>query len=164
MGMVWVSRLANVAEMSQIMSAPDSAYDFINPEEEDAEADIVDLDKEWHAAHHMLTGSAEVTDSPLSLILGEFEEVGEDNGYGPAWFIPPENLKAFHEAFAALDEAELRRRYDPDAMVRDEVYLGDMYQEEGEEGFGYLRDRVRALGEFAARGAASGLGAFAVIT
>ncbi|HEY6814465.1 MAG TPA: DUF1877 family protein, partial [Croceibacterium sp.] len=84
--------------------------------------------------------------------------------YGPAWFVPPERLRAFQEALAALDESTLRGRYDPDAMAREQVYLGEMYQREGGGGFEFLLDRVDALREFAVRGAAAGKGAFAVIT
>jgi hypothetical protein len=164
MGMVWVARMATAEQTDEILANPDSAYDFINPEDEVEGADTIDLDKEWHGVHHLLTGSPDPQDGPLSIILGYFEEVGEDNGYGPAWHIPADALVAFSNAFSALDEAELRRRYDPDAMVEAEVYLGDMYQEEGEEGFKFLRERANDLGQFAARGAAKGLGAFAVIT
>jgi hypothetical protein len=167
MGMVWVARLANQDQTAEIMANPDSTYDFINPEEgygEGGEADVLDLDKEWHGAHHLLTGSAERVDDPLGLILANFEEVGEDNGYGPAWYVSPDRLRAFHEASSALDATSLRDRYDPDAMAREQVYLGDMYQAEGDEGFGFLLERIETLRRFAARAAASGRGAFAVIT
>ena len=165
MGMVWVARLADDAEIARIMADPDSAYDFINPEDGYGDdAVVADLDKEWHGAHHMLTGSAGATDSPLSLIIGEFEQVGEDNGYGPAWYIPPDRLRAFSEAMAALDDAALKNRYDPDAMVAEQVYLGDVYQQEGEQGCSFLLERVNQLRAFAEKGAAAGSGAFAVIT
>ncbi|MEQ1597589.1 MAG: YfbM family protein [Casimicrobium sp.] len=166
MGMVWVARLADADAIARIMAEPNAAYNFINPQEgwEEAAADTIDLDKEWHAAHHLLTGSAGATDSPLSLIIGDFHEIGDDNGYGPAWFIPPDRLQAFSLALTAIDDDELRRRYDPNSMVSEHVYIGDMYQEEGEEGFVFLRERITQLGKFADRAANAGLGAFAVIT
>ena len=166
MGMVWVARLADDGQTAAILADPDSAYDFINPEIEMdiGEAGILDLDKEWHATHHLLTGSAEPTGGPLSLVLGSFQEVGEDNGYGSAWYVPPQALRAFSEAISSLDEAELRKRYNPDAMVEANVYIGDMYQDEGEEGFGFLLGRINELRKFADRGTAAGMGAFAVIT
>ena len=131
MGMVWVARLADGDETARIMANPDTAYDFINPNEgwEEAAIDSIDLDKEWHAVHHLLTGSADATDSPLSVIIGKFQQVGNDNGYGPAWHIPPERLQAFSESLQAIDTDELKARYDPDAMVSEHVYIGDMYQE-----------------------------------
>jgi hypothetical protein len=165
--MVWVARLANQDQTAEIMADPNSAYDFINPEQgygEGGAADVLDLDKEWHATHHLLTGSAERVEDPLGLILANFEEVGEDNGYGPAWYVSPDRLRAFHEALAALDAASLRGGYDPDAMAREQVYLGDTFQDEGEEGLGFLLDRIEALRRFAARAVASGSGAFVVVT
>lgn len=164
MGMVWVARLADDARTAQIMANPNSAYDFINSAGSADGESIVDLDKEWHAVHHLLTGSTEPADVPLSLILGNFEEVGADNGYGPAWFVPPHALRAFSEALSSLDEAELRKRYDPGAMVQEQVYIGEMYRDEGEEGLGFLLERVDELRQFAARGVSAGMGAFAVIT
>ena len=164
MGMVWVARLADDAQVAKIMADPDSAYDFVNPEEDFDDLAIVDLDKDWHGVHHLLTGSAEPIDNPLSLIVGDFEEVGEDNGYGPAWFVPSDRLRAFHEALSAVDGAELSNRYDPDAMVRDQVYLGETYQDEGEHALEFLLERIDELRKFAAHGAATGMGAFAVIT
>jgi hypothetical protein len=166
MGMVWVARLADERQAATIMADPGSAYDFINPEEgwEEAAPDTLDLDKEWHGTHHMLTGSAGATDSPLSLIIGDFEQVGEDNGYGPAWYVPPARFHAFHEALSALDDAELRKRFDPNAMGAEQVYLGDVFQDEGDEAFDFLRERVNQLRSFAEKAATSGRGAFAVIT
>jgi len=167
MGMVWVARLANQEQTADIMGDPDSAYDFINPEEgygEGGDADVLDLDKEWHGTHHLLTGSAERVEDPLGLILANFEEVGEDNGYGPAWYVSPDRLRAFHEALSTLDTPSLRGRYDPEAMARERIYLGDVYQAEGDEGFGFLLERIESLRRFAARGVASGRGAFVVIT
>ena len=164
MGMVWVARLANDEQAARILSNPDLAYDFINPEDYVDHDEIVDLDKEWHATHHLLTGSADACDSPLSLIVGDFEGVGEDNGYSPAWFIPPAALQSFSVALSDLDRTELGKRFNPDAMVEEQVYIGDAIREEGQEGLGYLLERVAALRSFAARAAAKGSGAFAVIT
>lgn len=164
MSMVWVARLADDAQTAEIRANPNTAYDFINAGDEVEDVNILYLDKDWHAAHHLLTGTAEPVDSPLGLILGKFEQIGSDNGYGPAWFIPANALRAFSEASASLDESELRSRYDPDAMAKEQVYIGDAYQEEGEEGFPYLLQRVEAMRKFADCATASGKGAFAVIT
>ncbi|MCL9998877.1 MAG: YfbM family protein [Erythrobacter sp.] len=164
MGMVWVARLASDSEVAAVRADPDSAYDFINPEEGWETAPIIDLDKEWHALHFLLTQSAGSTDSPLSIILGKFEEIGEDNGYGPAFLIPAEAWQTFCDAAAALDEAALTQRYNPKAMVDEHVYIADMYLEEGDDGLAFLTDRLNELREFAAKAAAGGLSALAVIT
>ena len=164
MGMVWVARLADESEVAQIKSDPKSAYDFINPEEGWETAPIIDLDKEWHALHFLLTQSAGPTEDPLSLILGNYEEIGPDNGYGSAFHIPAANLKAFADASDALNEVALRERYDTEAMVAQHIYLGDMYHEEGDDGLKFLTSRLNELTEFAAKAASGGLSAFAVVT
>lgn len=164
MGMVWVARLADDSEVAAVRADPDSAYDFIQPETGWETAPIIDLDKEWHALHFLLTQSTGPTDSPLSVIFGNFEEIGEDNGYGPAFLIPAEAWKAFSEAAAALDDTALRLRYDTQAMVDEQVYIADMYHEEGDDGLKFLTARLNDLREFAAKAAAGGLSAFAMIT
>jgi hypothetical protein len=166
MGMVWTARLADQDQAAKLMADPDSAVDFINPEEgwEEAAPDTLDLDKEWHGTHYLLTGSAGPTGDALSLVLGDYEEVGEDIGYGPAFYIPPERLRAFHEAISILDNRQLHDRYHPEAMVKDQVYLADAYQRDGDEGFEFLLERVQAMRDFASKAAASGRGAFAAIT
>ncbi|GAA4040646.1 YfbM family protein [Parerythrobacter jejuensis] len=164
MGMVWVARLADDGEVASIRANPDGAYDFIQPEEGWETAPIIDLDKEWHAIHFLLTQSAGPTNDPLSLILGDFEEIGEDNGYGPVFYIPNQSLKAFSNMAKALSESELKKRYDTQAMVEQQIYLGEMYHEEGEEGLNFLTQRLDELKEFAAKAASGDLSAFAVIT
>ena len=166
MGMVWVARLADDAEAATIFEDQSLAYEFINPEDEaayDKDA-VLDLDKEWHALHFLLTGSADPLDSPLSLILSSSEPIGDDNGYGPTYYIAPDRFRAFDEALSSLDDEALRSRYDPDAMVAHHVYLADLYQEEGESGLAFLLQRLKDLRSFAAKGVQSGRGAFWMIT
>ncbi|MEM9500373.1 MAG: YfbM family protein [Pseudomonadota bacterium] len=162
MGMVWVARLANEDEIAQVRADPDSACDYIDSEKDTRP--FIDLDKEWHALHFLLTGSVDPTNDPMSLILGDFEEIGEDCGYGPAFFISAKKFKAFNEAAANLDSAALKERYKTEEMVAQNVYLGEMYHREGEEGLNFLTERLDELREFAAKAASGGLGAFAMIT
>lgn len=164
MGMIWVARLANDQEVAAIRENPDSAYGFIQPETGWETAPIIDLDKEWHAIHFLLVQDVGPTESPLSLILGDFEAIGQDNGYGPAFLIPSEKLKAFSEALNELGQSDFKERYNTKAMVEQHIYLADMYDEEGEEGLEFLRTRIAELAEFAEKAASSGLSAFAVIT
>ena len=96
--------------------------------------------------------------------MGEFEDVGENLGYSTAWFISPEAIKAGHEALQALRDDDLRERYDPAAMVRDNVYIAEALAKEGEEGLGFLLDDVQRLRAFVRTGAVRSLGAFAFVT
>ncbi|MEO1222351.1 MAG: YfbM family protein [Pseudomonadota bacterium] len=164
MGMVWVARLADDREVARIRENPDGAYDFIQPEAGWETAPIIDLDKEWHALHFLLAQSAGSTEDPLSLILGNYESIGPDNGYGPAFLITSEKLRAFSEAAKKLNERDLAERYNTKAMMSQYVYLADMYDEEGEEGIGFLKAKLDELRKFAERASNNGLSALAVIT
>ena len=176
MGMVWVARLVDEEEAARLRADADELGDFIAGEDLDWNAAPVqligshdpgrpfDVDKQWHAIHYLLTGSPDPVDGPLGIIMGEYEDVGEDQGYGPAWFIPPEAINASHEALRALGDDELRERYDPAAMVRDKVYIAEALAEEGEEGLGFLLEDLQRLRAFVRAGAERSLGAFAFVT
>ena len=168
MGMVWVARLADSEQAAWIKDNPEAAYEFVNPEDEAtlqaAEPFMIDLDKEWHGTHFLLTRSSEGANDPLSLILGSFEEVGPDIGYGPVQYIPSERIAAFHKALSALQDEEIVGRYDTDAMQQQNIYLADSYADEGEEGRQFLAERIQQLRDFARRGAEGSYHAFSVIT
>jgi hypothetical protein len=57
----------------------------------------------------------------------------------------PAEVRAFRDAFAALGDAELHRRYDPAAMAAQQVYIADALANEGEEGWGYVMQGIPAL-------------------
>ena len=49
------------------------------------DGDEIMLDKAWHGIHFLLTGSAEPTGGPLSLLLEEWPEIGDVQiGWRPA--------------------------------------------------------------------------------
>jgi len=176
MGMVWIARLVDDEETARLRADTDGLADFIAGEDLDWTAAPpepseshdpnrpFDVDKQWHAIHYLLTGSPDPVDGPLGIIMGEFEDIGEDQGYGPSWFIPPEAIKASHEALRALSDDELRERYDPAAMVRDNVYIAGALAEEGAEGLDFLLEDLQRLRAFVRAGAERSLGAFAFVT
>ena len=164
MGMVWLMRTASDDDVAMLRQDPTAVADFIDSEQGLEGGTTFDVEKQWHAIHFLLTGSADPTDSPLSLILGEFEEIGPDHGYGPAWFIPGAFIQRFNEALSATNDAELAARYDTAAMLRDEVYIAGALDAEGEEGLEFLMEDVARLRVFAAKAAGDGLSAFAFIT
>jgi hypothetical protein len=164
MGMVWVMTRANNDEVAAVRGDPESVYDFINSEAAYESGRGLDLDKQWHAIHFLLTGAPDVTDSPLSLIVGSFEEIGPDNGYGSAWFVPNKALTAFNSALAARSDREWVAQYDAAAAVREQVYLAETLAEEGEEALEFLEGDVARLRAFVADAVVAGDSAFAVIT
>ena len=164
MGMVWVASLANEEQVAEIRQNPDAAYDFANSEEAYDSGRQIDLDKQWHGVHFLLTGSAGATDSPLSIILGQFEEIGPDNGLGPAWVVPSSAWAAFHEKLSALTDADIRARFDTEAMSREGIYLADLFADECDEALGFLMQDVARLRKFAEQATQNTLNAIAVIT
>jgi hypothetical protein len=164
MGMVWVMTRASDDEAATLRDDPASIYDFINSTAAYESGRGLDLDKQWHAIHFLLTGSAGATSSPLSLILGTFEEVGPDHGYGPAWFVPNASLVALNEALGALTDEQWARKYDSALAVEEQVYLAETLEEEGEEALEFLAADIKRLRAFVADAATAGDHAFAVIT
>ncbi len=164
MGMIWVMARASDHEVAALRADPESIYDFVYSEEAHTAGRSIDLDKEWHAVHFLLTGTADVVNGPLGLILGMFEEVGPDHGYGPAWFIPAKAVCAFHTALSAHSDEEWARRYDAAAAVSDQVYLAEALADEGEEALGFLQADVARLRAFVSAAVDANDNAFALIT
>jgi Domain of unknown function (DUF1877) len=160
MGMVlYLRRMVDDA----VPDDPEAFYeDFFFSEEAEAAGDLIDFDKAWHALHFLLTGSADETDDPLCL-YGRGRPIAEDNGYGPPLLMSAEEMRAFHDAFAVLSDDELRRRYDPKAMLSAGIYMADALVD-GAEGWDYVSQGIPALRRFAERCVQQGSGAIALIS
>jgi hypothetical protein len=106
-----------------------------------------DLDKAWHGIHYLLTGSAWEGEAPLDFLLQGGTVLGEEEEDEPApRLFSADEVKAIGHALAALDDDDLRARYDPDAMQRLDIYP-DIWDGEEEldyclEYFGQLQDFV----------------------
>lgn len=91
-------------------------------EEEDLQEPELDLDKSWHGIHYLLTGTAwTISDGAGSAILGG-EEVGEDNGYGPARILASDEVHTIAASLDAVDVEVLRARFDPGTMDHEDIY------------------------------------------
>jgi hypothetical protein len=142
---------------------PDEFVEFFFDEDVEKAGDLIDFDKAWHGLHFLLTGSAEGTDSPLSLLLDKGEPVGEDGGYGPPLLVSSADMRAFHEALSNLSDAQLQSRYDPEAMLAADLYMAEALGEE-EIGWEYLSQGIPALRRLAERCAQEGSGAIVFIS
>ena len=143
MGMVLcMRRVPDEAEFRALSSNVDALADYLNDAPEE---DYVDFDKAWQALHFILTDSPYEGEPPLNFLLQAGEEVGEDLGYGPTRLADADEVKAFRDALAKLDEVDLRSRYDPERMVAADIYLADSLVDEGEEGWEYVHQSVPAL-------------------
>jgi hypothetical protein len=172
--MIWTARYADAPTMARLRANPDSIGQFLVGTDVDealldAPANVhnvaipFDLDDQWQAIHFLLTGAAEATADPLSIIVGRFEKIGRDQGFGPAWIIPAERIIAADAALSELDDDTLRERYDPKAMVRANVYSAKLLAEDGPGGLDFVMDDVERLRSFLSEGAARGLAALAMI-
>ncbi|MGE5927716.1 MAG: YfbM family protein [Gemmatimonadota bacterium] len=105
------------------------------------EGNVTDLDKAWHGAHWLLTGSVWEGDWPLSFIL----KGGTDLDYDGPWNSPPRTFSAAEareiaEALAKVSDDELRARYQPDEMMKAEIYpeIWDREPDDVEDPQGYV--------------------------
>ncbi|KZE11522.1 MULTISPECIES: YfbM family protein [Sphingomonas] len=163
MGMVIYLRRAGQSDLDRLIADPSVFEEFVF-EEAVENLDLVDFDKAWHAVHYLLTGSADDVGHPLGIIIAALPELGADeNGEGGIGLISPPMMRAFADALDRLDDATLERRYDPPAMLRADVYLADVFVDEGAEALEYVMQGVPALRRFAANCRATGDGAIRVI-
>ena len=72
-------------------------------------------------------------------------------------------MRAFAEALASLSDEDLIARYDPAAMDAEQVYLSDVFVDEGEDGAKYVMQGIPALRRMAADCVATGRGAIKVL-
>ena len=89
----------------------------------DGEGIETDLDKAWHGIHYLLTGTAWEGTEPLNFIVCGGTEVGDvDVGYGPARVFSSDDVKSISTALSDLDDRALRERFNPEEMIRLEIY------------------------------------------
>ena len=152
MSMISILVFASDDEIRQLLSQPESIYEFI-----EQERTSTDLDKAWHGIHWLLTGSADGGDEPLCFLLAGGEPVGDaDVGYGPARALTSERVAAWDVALSQISREELARRFDPKAMLDADIYPQIWARSiKGEEdtldyllqAYGSFRDFVAAAGK-----------------
>lgn len=163
MGMVIYLRRSSSADIARF-TADGSAWESFAFEQGDEGVDLIDFDKAWHALHFMLVGAAGTTGDPLGIIAADSEMYGTDeHGFGGFSVVSPGQMTAFNLALRAISDGELERRFDPAAMVREDVYLADVFVDEGQESLEYVMQGVPALRRFAASVAERGEGALRII-
>ncbi len=129
------------------------------------EGDEIDIDKSWHVIHYLLTGDAEATDSPLSLLQRAYPSIGDqDIGWGPAFAIDAESMAEFARAVQPIRLSDFRYRFDPVRMSTEEIYLGGSFEADDDEGFEYFEHWFGVLKDFANECAHRRCGAVGSIT
>ena len=82
----------------------------------------LELGKDWHMLHFLLTGSAWGGEPPLADAILGGEEFGAELGYGRARYLAPERVEVIARALEAVSTEQLRERFDPHKLARAEVY------------------------------------------
>ena len=113
----------------------------------DYEGADVDLDKAWHGIHYLLTGTAWAGSPPLNFLLDGGRTAGEiEVGYGPVRLHFSSETKQIQQALSALTDDELRSRFQPNEMMKLEIYpeIWDRSPVE-DDTLGYLMEYVDVL-------------------
>lgn len=109
------------------------------------EGEVVDLDKAWHGAHWLLTGSVWEGDAPLNFLLAGGAELDYDGPWNsaPRTFTPAET-REIADALARVSDDELRSRFKPDEMMKAEIYpeIWDREPDGNEDPQGYVMSAI----------------------
>nr|WP_314803779.1 YfbM family protein [uncultured Capnocytophaga sp.] len=122
----------------------------------------MDIDKAWGGILYLLTGRAFASGCPedevdsLNRIFfsAQFFDEDMDVGYGPAHYLTPEQVAGIHRKIASLTEAELKARYNIEAMNKEEKLYPSL--DWNEKIFDYLYFHFQALQSFFATAASRG--------
>lgn len=113
---------------------------------------VLELDKEWHGIHFLLNGNAWSTRGPYGKVILGGKEIGGDLGYGPARVLTPSEVADIATRLKSVSVDQLRRRYDPHAMMKAQVYP-EVWEREGLEAYEWLVTGYRQLVNFYVRAA-----------
>ena len=157
MGMIMYLLRISKQELESYIDKPDL---FLENRVDDAYS--MDIDKAWGGILYLLTGKAFASGSPedevdsLNRIFfsAQFFDEDMDVGYGPAHYLTPEQVAGIHRKIASLTEADLKARYDPEAMNEEEKLYPSL--DWNEEDFEYLYFHFQALQSFFATAASRG--------
>jgi len=122
----------------------------------------LEMDKEWHGIHYLLTGGPWLARGILGQVVLGGAEFGSDIGYGPARYLNPRQVSEIPAALKNLPFEQFKSRYDPKAMMKAEIYP-TIWEREGQEGFTWLVSGLKQLTEFYSRSAIQGKGVILAI-
>jgi hypothetical protein len=131
-----------VDDPTGILALLDAADEF----ETDSEA-VLDLDKQWHVMHFLLTGDASAGEPPLNFLIAGGEEIGIDLGSGQVRLFDAAAVKRIDSALEDLARAEVVGRVDPAASEEAELYrgIGAAPLDELQREYGDIFDRLKAF-------------------
>ena len=84
--------------------------------------DALCLEKDWHALHYLLTGSAEGGGDPLGFLMAGGREVGQDIGYGRPRLLPPDFVRRLDAALQGMTDDQFWGRFDAQRFEAEGIY------------------------------------------
>ncbi|MDS3859404.1 YfbM family protein [Thermosynechococcaceae cyanobacterium BACA0444] len=104
----------------------DSATETPETEELSATATVaLDIDKDWHGLHYLLTGQAWESPGILGQVILGGQEVGDDLGYGAARLLTSEQVQVVAQALSHLSTDEFAAKFNPSQLNEADIYPGN---------------------------------------
>lgn len=144
MGMVGCFMAVTASDFKRMQGDPEFVEEILNSEESMEGDAMMDVDKAWHGIHFLLTGEAWGGEAPWSLAIMGGKEIGEDQGYGPARYLTPEQVITVSHALDSLPLDDFKSRFDPARMTGLTIYP-DIWEREGAEALEYVVSHYEGL-------------------
>ena len=158
MGMVTEWHALPPAEAAQVVQLDEETFvDWLEArtDEDDTSGDVLDLDKQWHVVHAVLTGTAWDTDGPCGRAVLGGSEFGNDLGYGPARFLAAAEVAEVADELDNVAAAGFDEAIDAEVLAELDVYPSGIPWDEPEERR-YLVESCEELRAFYRRAATAG--------
>ncbi|MBL0928131.1 MAG: YfbM family protein [Phycisphaerales bacterium] len=141
MSMILAMREVTEEQLKALFQDPESIEDLLFGDDEDDDGDggdfdeddespEVELGKDWHALHFLLSGDATLDPAPdpakpLAFILAGGKPIGDvDVGYGPARGLSSAEVRAVAAALRSVTPDQLRARFNGKAFDAANIYPG----------------------------------------
>jgi len=133
-------------QLDKLKSSDEAVEDFIDacypvdpdePDERDTrrelyfnEDDLLDdgigLEKIWHLLHYLITGDPNEGEYPLSCAIMCGRPISEDSD--EISYLLPDDVKEVAKALSALNDDDLRSRFNPDEIIKAKIYRYENYE------------------------------------
>jgi hypothetical protein len=156
MGMTLTLLQVNSATLEEYLNDSSLLENVLFEGVEDDIDDILDLDKSWDGIFFLLTGESSLNSEHKLLKLFYSDNVIDDEqdfGYGPAFYLLPEEVKEINSELLKMSISDLKKRFDPDKMEALGLYPEIWHDEES---LPYLLDNFEELKAFYATAAKRG--------
>ena len=150
-------------QIDKLLADPENVFDYLDELEENEEVGGVGMDKAWHGIHFLLTGSVWEGAEPLCYLVKGGEVIGTEDDW--AWLLRPNQIADWANALSTISADDLRKRYDPMAMAKADIYpsIWDRVDEE-QDNLEYLLDYYEVLCSFLEQTKKENKGAIIFIT